>query len=97
MHSVNTGNFQFYGWVNFYHKLIIGTTPGVAVLLGADFKLAVKSILIADFVFSTFCYYFFVTILKKEGFKIYKPNFTIGLKNLILSFWTLLKNILEFF
>ena len=49
------------------------------------------------FVFSTFCYYFFLTILKKEGFKIYKPNFIIGLKNLILSFWTLLKNILEFF
>ena len=92
-----TGNFQFYAWFNFYHKLIVSMVPGVTVLFGADFELAVKSVLIAEFVFSTFCYYFFLTILKKEGFKIYKPNFIIGLKNLISSFWTLLKNILEFF
>ena len=92
-----TGNFHIYVWSNFYHLLIISVVPGIAVLLGANFELAVKSLLIAEFVSLIFIYYFFIIILRKKGFKIYKPNFIIGLNNLILSLWTFLKIIVEFF
>ena len=92
-----TGNFHIYIWSNFYHLLIISVVPGIAVLLGANFELAVKSLLITEFVSLIFIYYFFIIILKKKGFKIYKPNFIIGLNNLILSLWTFLKVVVEFF
>ena len=55
------------------------------MLLGANFELAVKSLLIAEFVSLIFIYYFFIIILRKKGFKIYKPNFIIGLNNIYLS------------
>ena len=92
-----TGNFHIYIWSNFYHLLIISVVPGIAVLLGANFELAVKSLLITEFVSLIFIYYFFIIILRKKGFKIYKPNFIIGLNNLILSLWTFLKVVVEFF
>lgn len=92
-----TGNFHIYIWSNFYHLLILSVVPGIAVLLGANFELAVKSLLIAEFVSLIFIYYFFIIILKNKGFKIYKPNFIIGFNNLILSLWTSLKNLVEFF
>ena len=92
-----TGNFHIYIWSNFYHILIISVVPGVAVLLGANFELAVKSLLIAEFISLIFIYYLFITILRKKGFKIYKPNFIIGLNNFFLSLWTFLKIVVEFF
>ncbi len=89
------GYYPRFAWWGFLYTIVVGMSPLVAVVLGADLLMASVAFLIGSFTFAAALYVDIFRLLKREKIRFVKPSLPLGYSNFIKSIPLLGKSLFE--
>ena len=86
------GYLPYFTWINAGMAFANSITPILIVIYGGELVDAVIGLAVTTALVNLLVIYLVLNLYKKEGLKLLKPNYKLGLSNFVNSFWVLAKH-----